>query len=211
MSARSSIRSAEGDADDHPRRQLRPDIEPWPYDLEEARRLMDEARADGVPVDAEIVLYGRSGQYPNVLESLEAVQAMLMDAGFNTPLEMMEPNVWLGHLLKPFDDETQPNMLASMSDNTMGDAVFTIGPKFRPDGNQATIEDPLVDLLIDLGTNTTGTLRRNAFRLAYEYMQKEIIPTVDLFYMMGTVRVAEHVNYEPDVQAARASDDLSIA
>jgi peptide/nickel transport system substrate-binding protein len=177
-----------------------PDIEPWPFDPEQARALIAAARADGVDTDAEIVFYGRTGQFPNVLEALEAVQAMLMDVGLNVRLEMMEPSVWLAHLLKPFDDETQANMLASMSDNTMGDAVFTIGPKFRSDGNQATIEDPLVDALIDLGTNSTGTLRRNAFRLAYEYMQKQVIPTIDLMYMVGTVRVAETVEYTPDVQ-----------
>ncbi len=178
-----------------------PDIEPWPYDPELARQLIAEAKADGVDVDSEIVMYGRTAQFPNVLEALEATQAMLMDVGLNVRLEMMEPSVWLQHLLKPFDDETQGNLLASMSDNTMGDAVFTIGPKFRSDGNQATIEDPLVDALIDLGTNTTGTLRRNAFRLAYEYMQKEVIPTIDLMYMVSTARVAENVNYVPDVQS----------
>jgi peptide/nickel transport system substrate-binding protein len=178
-----------------------PDIEPWPYDPEQAKALIAAAKADGVDTEAEIVFYGRTAQFPNVLEALEAVQAMLLDVGLNVRLEMMEPSVWLQHLLKPFDDETQANMLASMSDNTMGDAVFTIGPKFRSDGNQATIEDPLVDALIDLGTRTTGTLRRNAFRLAYEYMQKEIIPTIDLMYMVGTVRVADNVVYTPDVQS----------
>jgi peptide/nickel transport system substrate-binding protein len=177
-----------------------PDVEPWPFDPKRARELLAAAKADGVPVDTEIVLYGRLGLYPNSTESLEAIQAMLNAVGFKVRVEMMETSAWLRKLLKPFPSDRQANMLQSQHDNTQGDAVFTIGPKFRSNGNQSTLTDPLVDGLIDLGTNSTGTLRRNAFRLAFEYMQKEIVPTIELFNMVGTVRVSDRVAYVPDVQ-----------
>lgn len=177
-----------------------PDVPTWPYDPNAAKALLAAAKADGVPVGTEIVLYGRLGLYPNSTESLEVIQAMLNSVGFNVRVEMMETSAWLKKLLKPFPAGRQANMLQSQHDNTQGDAVFTIGPKFRSSGNQSTLTDPLVDSLIDLGTNSTGTLRRNAFRMAFEYMQKNIIPTIELFNMVGTVRVAKNADYTPDVQ-----------
>ncbi|MCA3263797.1 MAG: ABC transporter substrate-binding protein [Telmatospirillum sp.] len=178
-----------------------PDLTPWRYDPAAARALLAAARADGVPVNTEIVLYGRLGLYPNSTESLEAIQAMLNAVGFRVRVEMMETSAWLRRLLRPFGSDRPVSMLQSQHDNAQGDAVFSIGPRFRSNGNQAMINDPLVDSLIDLGTRSTGTLRRNAFRLAFEYMEKDIVPYIPLFNMVGTVRVAANVNYTPDVQA----------
>lgn len=45
-----------------------PDIKPWPYDPEQAKKLIEEAKADGVPVDTEIVIIGRNGFFPNSAE-----------------------------------------------------------------------------------------------------------------------------------------------
>ncbi len=172
----------------------------WPHDPARARELLAAARADGVPVDAEIVLHGRLNLYPNSTESMEAVQAMLAEVGLNVRLNMMETKVWLDELLKPFAEGRPPNLLQSQHDNTQGDAVFTIGPKYRSDGNQSTLTDAEVDRLIDLGTASTGPERGKAFADAFTRIEGEIIASVPLFNMVGSVRVSDAVNYTPDVQ-----------
>ncbi|MDH4442467.1 MAG: ABC transporter substrate-binding protein [Rhizobium sp.] len=176
------------------------DLKPWPHDPARAKALIEEARADGVPVDTEIVIHGRLNLYPNSTESMEAIQAMLTDAGFNVRLNMMETKVWLEELLKPFDDGRPPNLLQSQHDNTQGDAVFTIGPKYRSDGNQSTLADPEVDRLIDLGTSSNGPERGKAFADAFYRIEHDLIGSVPLFNMVGSVRVGDAVNYTPDVQ-----------
>ena len=52
-----------------------PDVKPWPYDPERATALLEEAKADGVPVDTTIQLIGRSNLFPSVVEVVEAMQA----------------------------------------------------------------------------------------------------------------------------------------
>ncbi|MGR3197672.1 MAG: ABC transporter substrate-binding protein, partial [Paracoccus sp. (in: a-proteobacteria)] len=47
-------------------------LTPPAYDPDQARQLLEEARADGVPVDTEIVLVGRTGLFANVTEVMEA-------------------------------------------------------------------------------------------------------------------------------------------
>jgi len=174
-------------------------LTPWAFDPQQARALLAAAKRDGVPVESEIVLYGRLGLYPNATESMEAVQAMLAAVGFNVRVEMMETSAWLKKLLKPFSPQRQANLLLSQHDNTQGDAVFSIGPKFASTGNQSTLTDPALDALIELGTRSTGTARRDAFRQAFEHIEKTVVATIPLFNMVGTMRVSPKIGFVPDV------------
>src|SRR5690606_24746009 len=45
-----------------------PDLEPWPYEPDEATALIEEAKADGVPVDTKIIMPVRTAQFPKVSE-----------------------------------------------------------------------------------------------------------------------------------------------
>ena len=71
-----------------------PDLAVWPYDPERAQALIEEARAEGVPVDAEIQIIGRTGIHPNATETMEAMMAMLRDVGLNVTLQMYEVGRW---------------------------------------------------------------------------------------------------------------------
>ncbi|MDO5606458.1 MAG: ABC transporter substrate-binding protein, partial [Paracoccus sp. (in: a-proteobacteria)] len=65
-------------------------VQPWAYDLDGARALLEEARADGVPVDNQITLIARTENFPGVTEVMEALQQMFQEAGFNIRLQMYE-------------------------------------------------------------------------------------------------------------------------
>ncbi|MGI9418312.1 MAG: ABC transporter substrate-binding protein, partial [Geminicoccaceae bacterium] len=71
-----------------------PDLKVWDYDPAAAKQLLDEARADGVPVDDEITLLGRINIYPNATEIMEVLQSMYTDVGLNVKLQMMEVAEW---------------------------------------------------------------------------------------------------------------------
>ncbi|AJD44066.1 ABC transporter substrate-binding protein [Rhizobium sp. SEMIA 4085] len=188
-----------------------PDLPVWKYNPEKARSLLAAAKADGVPVDKEIVIYGRIGIYPNSSESLEAIQAMLADAGFNARLEMLETSPWLKRLLKPWDKERQPSILQTQIDNTEGDAVFTLPNRFTTDGNQSTIADPKLDKLITDASRATGDERRTLFQEAFKYIAVDAVNIAPLFHMVSIARVAKNVNYTPDVQAGNEIKLKSIS
>ena len=175
-----------------------PNVELYEHDPERARALIEEARADGVPVDTPIVLYGRLGIYPNSAEAMEVVQAMLTEAGLQVELEMMEVNAWLEILLKPFAEDRPPNLTQAMHGNDQGDAVFTVGTKFASEGAESTLNDPTLDELFAEAAVTTGDERQNLYQQAFEYMADDIVPVVPLFHMVGNLRVADGVNYQPD-------------
>jgi peptide/nickel transport system substrate-binding protein len=188
-----------------------PDIPVWTYDPEKAKSLLAAAKADGVPVDKEIVIYGRIGIYPNSSESLEAVQAMLAAAGFNARLEMLETSPWLKRLLKPWDKDRQPSILQTQIDNAEGDAVFTLPNRFTTDGNQSTITDAGLDKLIADGSKATGDERKRLFQQAFKYIAVDAVNIAPLFHMVTIARVAKNVNYTPDVQAGNEIKLKSIS
>jgi peptide/nickel transport system substrate-binding protein len=67
-----------------------PDLEPWPYDPERAKALVEEARADGVPVDMELRVSGRAAFFASVEELTEIVHFSLQEIGLNVAFEMLE-------------------------------------------------------------------------------------------------------------------------
>ena len=85
-----------------------PDVKPWPFDPEGAKKLLAEAKADGVPVDTEITLIGRTGNFPNVTEVIEALQQMLRTSGLTSKLEMYEVAEWVQLYSKPFAADRAP-------------------------------------------------------------------------------------------------------
>ena len=118
------------------------DLVPFPYDPEKAKALLEEAKADGVPVDTEITLIGRTEQWGNVTETMEALLAMFQDVGFNMTLQMVEVAEWENFYSKPFAEDRGPMLVGAMHDNANGDPVFSMYFKYATEGLQSGVQDP---------------------------------------------------------------------
>ncbi|MDN3520455.1 ABC transporter substrate-binding protein [Halomonas ramblicola] len=70
-----------------------PNIEPWPYDPEKARSLIEEARADGVTFDAPIRLVSQQGRFERNGEVLQAIQyAWQQNLGLDVTISILNPD-----------------------------------------------------------------------------------------------------------------------
>jgi peptide/nickel transport system substrate-binding protein len=176
-----------------------PDLKPWPYDPEQAKALLAEATADGVPVDAEIVMIGRRGIHAGVTEKLEAIHAMLADVGFNVTLRLVEVAEWVDSYTQPFAQDRPPNLIHAMHDNNNGDAVFTAFFKYHTDGGQSALSDPRVDSLIEQATVAVNPERQKLWQDMFRLVNEEIVADVPLFHMVGYTRVSPSVNFKPTI------------
>jgi len=174
-----------------------PDLKAWSYDLAEAKQLLDEARADGVPVDDEITLLGRINIYPNATEIMEVLQAT--DAGLNVKLQMMEVAEWVDILTKPYAEDRGPVVQQSQHDNNNGDAVFTVYNKYHSEGAQSTIGDPTLDDVITRAGEASGEERQKLFQDGFRMINDEIVADVPMFHMVGYTRVGPRVSFQPDI------------
>jgi peptide/nickel transport system substrate-binding protein len=176
-----------------------PNLVPNPYDLEKARALIAAAKADGVPIDTEIKLIGRIGMFPNSSETMEALQAFLMDAGFNVSLSMVEVAEWLELILKPYAEDRAPILLIDQHDNNNGDAVFTVFNKYHSEGANSTLNNDELDQTIRSAEQATGPERQKLFQRAFEMINDEIIADLMLFHMVGYTRVSDRLDFTPDI------------
>ena len=131
------------------------DKRPYAYDPAKAKKLLAEAKADGVPVDMEIELQGRSNVYANAQEIMEATFQYLKDAGFNVNLKMYELGQWRKLHNKPYPEGRTASLLQAMHDNATGDAGFSAVYKHSCTANSGTLCNAHMDKVINDAMNAT--------------------------------------------------------
>ncbi len=175
------------------------DLKVWPYDPEKAKALIAEAKADGVPVDNEIKIIGRTGIHPNATESMEAVMAMLQDVGFNVTLQMYEVGQWNEYFVKPFPEDRPDTLTQQMHDNAKGDPVFTAFVKYASDGAHSMLNDPKLDELIKQATAASGDERTKLWEQVFYQIDAVDIADIPLFHMVGYTRVSPRLDFKPTI------------
>lgn len=174
------------------------DLGVWPFDPDAAKKLLAEAKADGVPVDSEILLIGRLGNFPNVTEVMEALQQMFSDVGLNTKLKMLEVAEWVKYYSKPLAAGEQPSIVGAMHDNSRGDPVFSMYFKYACNGLQSGTCDAELEQDIADATATSGEGRADAWRKAFRRAH-DTASEVFLFHMVGFSRVSERLDFTPTI------------
>lgn len=178
-----------------------PDIVPYVYDPKRAKALIEEARADGVPVDTEITLIGRNGFFPNSSESLEAMQALWSEIGLNVTIEELEAIDWARYLDKPFPADRGPTLFQQQHDNNTGDAGFTVPVLYLSGGQYSTVANTDLDQIINEAVITpTGEERVELFQQAVAKIYEEIIGDVTMYHMIGYARVGPRLDWRPDLK-----------
>ena len=176
-----------------------PEMSPWAYDPEEAKKLLAEAKADGVPVEAEIRMVGRTNLFPNVNEVLQALVQMWQQVGLNVNLQMVDRAAALEMGARPFPTDRPPTLLTDQHNNDMGDASFTVVYKYSSQGAQSDTSNPELDKMIEAAARADGTERKELFEDAFQFITEEVVPDVMLFHMVGYARVSPRLEFEPTI------------
>jgi peptide/nickel transport system substrate-binding protein len=177
------------------------DLKVWPYDPEKAKALIAEAKAAGVPVDTEIKIIGRTNNFPNGTETLEAMLAMLQDVGLNVSLTMYEVAEWEDFYSQPYAEDRPPQLIQVQHDNAKGDPVFTVYFKYASEGLQSVVKDPKVDEMIAKATGATGEERAKLWKEIFRVIGEDIVADIPMFHMVGYTRVSERVSFVPTIAA----------
>lgn len=184
------------------------EMEPWPYDPERAKELIEEARADGVPLDTEVLIVGRNNLFPNGTETMEAMMAMWQEVGMNVRLQMNDISVHNTYFVRPFNQDGVPTLTEAMHDNATGDPVFTAYVKYDTDGIQSMVQDADLDRMIADATVAAGEERAKLWADVFYKAEHEIIANVPMFHMVGFTRVSPRLDFTPTIAA---NSELQLA
>jgi peptide/nickel transport system substrate-binding protein len=175
-----------------------PDLQLWPHDPEKAKQLIDEARADGVPVDKQIRLIGRTAQFPKITETVEVIQNELSQIGLNVKIEMMDTAGQLQYQLRPFPDNAGPFVTLIMHGNQAGDAAFSVEQYMRTDGAQNSYGTAAFDSTIEAAGQLTGQQRQDAYAKLFADEPNEVAQFAYIAHMNGVLAKAARVDYQPN-------------
>ncbi|MGW6032433.1 ABC transporter substrate-binding protein [Gordonia terrae] len=183
-------------------------LTPTPYDLDRARELVDEARADGVPVDRTIRLIGRTGQFPKINETIENLQFTLSEIGLDVKIEMMDTSGQMQYQTRPFVPGSGPVLLMIMHGNQAGDTQFTLDQYMLSDGYQSTYGTPAYDEQIRAAEALTGAARQNALADVLAAEPREIRQYAYIAHMQAVLAKSSRVAYQPN---SATGDEMRLA
>ncbi|RKE79286.1 ABC transporter substrate-binding protein [Rhizobium sp. AG855] len=173
------------------------DVKVPAYDPEAAKKLIEEAKADGVKVDTPITIIARSANFPNVTEIMEAIQQQLQEVGLKVELKFVEVAEHEQYYSKPFAEGRGPQLVAAMHDNSKGDPSFSMFFKYATEGTQSGFSDPKVDDLIKRASAAVGDERAKLWSELIAYLHDDVVADVLLFHMVGFSRVSERLDFKP--------------
>ncbi|RCV47816.1 ABC transporter substrate-binding protein [Marinitenerispora sediminis] len=179
-----------------------------PTDLDAARELVAEAAADGAPIDREISLIARNGQFPRVAETAEALQYQLARLGLNVRIEMLDTAAHLQYQLRPLPEDVGPVALLIMHGNQTGDAAFTASQYLLSEGAQSTFGTPELDAEIAAASALSGQERQEALARVLADQNADVAQYVHLAHMRGLMGISPGVHYEPN---SASGDELRLA
>jgi peptide/nickel transport system substrate-binding protein len=176
-----------------------PDLEVWAYDPEQAKQLVEEARADGVPVDDVITLVGSDFLQTNAAEMFETLVQYWQESGLNVQLESMDKIQHSAMRRKPYPETRDTaTMVYETHDNTAGDAFYTMNVYYHSNGQLSNIDDLELDAMLDKAASATGAERTDTYREVSRIVHDEIVPDILLFHLESFVRVGPRVSYTPN-------------
>ncbi|HEX2281011.1 MAG TPA: ABC transporter substrate-binding protein [Thermomicrobiales bacterium] len=150
------------------------ELEPYPYDLEGARALVQEAAADGVPVDAPITVATRQGIYLRNAEFAQYVASQLNEIGLNATSEVIEVAQYNEQYDLNFADV--PEDRGWIGTNPHGNEIMDVSSTARAyyscEGGSSTYCNPELDEALNAAIPLTGEEREEALaevtRMYYE-------------------------------------------
>lgn len=180
------------------------DLEPYPYDPDQAKELLAEAGAEG----ATIQLVGTSGRWLKDRETVEIVGAYLSEVGLVPDIQIYEFTEYLNRL---FDRETRPDAIYVSSSNELLDADRTLTGEYHQEGIEASNADAEMAGLIEQARVETDPRAREELYAQITQTACDEAYFLFLFNMEDIYGLSERLQWEPRVDAKLLVDEMSLA
>jgi peptide/nickel transport system substrate-binding protein len=185
-----------------------PELKGWAFDLDKAKSLVAEAKADGVDTSAQISLVVRSAQFPKITELAQVLQEQLSQTGLNVKLKMLETSQHLTYQVRPFPDDEGAVALMTQHGNQAGDAAFTVDQYMLSTGAQSYFGTPAFDAMIKKADAASGDDRKKAFEGIFAYQNDKVVQFAHISHQTGIIGKSKSVNYTPN---SSSGDELRVS
>ncbi|GGK20670.1 ABC transporter substrate-binding protein [Salinarimonas ramus] len=179
------------------------DLEPYAYDPERARALVEEADAVG----RTVVLVGESGRWLKSREQIEAVAAYWAEIGLSPEIRVQEFSQYLDSLM---GDGPRPDAIFVANSNELLDADREASFIYHMDGAAASNSDAEMAAWIDEARVTTDVAAREALYERIFRKGRDLHYTVPLFNLQDIYGLSERIDWQPRIDAKLMIDEMSV-
>ncbi len=169
-----------------------PTVEPYAYDPDRARALLEEAGAMGATVE----IVAPTGRFTRDREMAETLGAYWTAVGLNAVVTLPE---WSEFLARIFDRESRPDVYYASSANELFDVDRAITAYYHPEGNGASNADTQIGEWIDEARSETDVAARQALygqifqRASDEAYVASLLQTKDVYGL------SERIDWTPRI------------
>ncbi len=189
-----------------------PELQPYPYDMDQARALVEEAKAAGVPVDAQLTVVTRKGIYLRHDELAEYVASQLRDIGLNAKSEVIEPALYNPEYSTNLKDvpETRGWITTNPHGNEIMDVSASAASYYTCVGAASVYCDPALDEALARASPLTGEERAAALANVTK-MYYDAYAAVPLLHMPLNYGLAANLQWEPRLDAFMLLKEMKLA
>ena len=179
-------------------------LEPYPYDPERAKALIEEAGATGKTIH----VYGESGRWLKDREQIEAVAAYWGEIGLVPEIHIEEFSQYLDSLM---GDGPRPDSIFIANSNELLDADREASFIYHKDGAAASNSDAEMAAMIDKARVTTDVDARKALYADIFKRGHDLNYTVPLFNLQDIYGMSERMEWQPRTDAKLLIKEMSVA
>ncbi len=179
------------------------DLEPYPYDPDRARALIEEAGAVGKP----LVVVGESGRWLKDREQIEAVAAYWAETGLQVTTDIQEFSQYLDSLM---GDGPRPDAIFIANSNELLDADRELSFIYHKDGAAASNSDLEMAEMIDAARVEIDPVKRKALLDDVQKKAHDLSYTVPLFNLNDIYGMSERMEWQPRTDAKLMVSEMKV-
>jgi peptide/nickel transport system substrate-binding protein len=188
------------------------ELEPYPYDMDRAKQLVEEAAADGVAVDAPITVVTRQGIYLRNDEFAEYVANQLNEIGLTASSEVIEIAQYNEQFDMNYADvpEDRGWIATNPHGNEIMDVSSTAQAYYSCEGGSSTYCNPELDEALAAAIPLTGE-EREAALADVTRMYYEDFGSIPIIHMPLNYGLAAELTWEPRLDGFILLKEMSLS
>jgi peptide/nickel transport system substrate-binding protein len=189
-----------------------PDLKPYPYDMDHAKQLVEEAAADGVQIDAPINVVTRKGIYLRNDEFAEYVANQITETGLTASSEVIEIAQYNEQFDKNYKDVPPERgwIATNPHGNEIMDVSSTAQAYYASDGGSSTYSNPALDEKLEAAIPLTGEERVKALQEVTKIFYEDY-GAIPIIHMPLNYGLAENLEWEPRLDGFMLLKEMKLA